>query len=148
MNVFFDVDYTIIAVDGTLRPLTQQIFSKIIDDGHVIFVWSGIGLRTSDVKQNKLDKYVSGIFTKPVQNFEEGLTEFSVDPRPDFVVDDHPEIVQAFGGYHIRPYFFKNSEDREMEAVYIAISEFQNDISIGRISSIQSEIDLEDTKGF
>ena len=73
---------------------------------------------------------------------------YGTDPRPDFVVDDHPEIVQAFGGYHIRPYFFKNSEDREMEAVYIAISEFQNDISIGRISSIQSEIDLEDTKGF
>jgi FMN phosphatase YigB (HAD superfamily) len=36
VNVFFDVDDTLIAYDGSLRPLVRETFERIILDGHLI----------------------------------------------------------------------------------------------------------------
>ncbi len=124
MNIFFDVDYTLMAMDGTLRPHTKDIFKQLIIDSHKIFIWSGVGDRTSDVNRHGLSEYVSGVFVKPIADFEIGLKRFKVLPRPDFVIDDHREIVEYFGGVHIEPFYFRSSDHEHMNSLYEAISSF------------------------
>ena len=124
MNIYFDVDYTLIAMDGSLRPGTTEVFEELINDGHSIYIWSGVGMRTDDIERLGLSKFVSGIFVKPITEYEVGLKRFSVSPRPDFVIDDHREIVEAFGGVHIEPYYFRSAEDGNMAELYKAIKDF------------------------
>ena len=124
LNIYFDCDYTILAMDGSLRPDTREVFDRLIDDGHKIFIWSGVGLRTNDMARLDLTDMISGIFVKPIKDFEEGLTRFGVGPRPDFVIDDHREIVEFFGGIHMEPYYFRAAEDGQMLRLYEAIVEF------------------------
>jgi hypothetical protein len=46
------------------------------------------------------------------------LEELGVPFEPDFVIDDYPEIVAAFGGVWVPPYFFKRTVDQEMDRIY------------------------------
>ena len=124
LNIYFDCDYTILAMDGSLRPRTREIFSNLIEDEHKVFIWSGVGLRTKDMERLNLMDLISGIFVKPIAEFEDGLDRFSVSPRPDFVIDDHREIVEFFGGVHIEPYYFRASEDGQMDDLYQCIADF------------------------
>lgn len=123
MNVFFDVDYTILGLDDSLRPRTREVFQKIIEAGHLIYVWSGLGERWEVIKKHKLRHLVSGVYTKPLDRFHARLNELGVPFEPDFVVDDYPEVVAAFGGAWVPPYFFKSKWDDEMEQVYNIIIE-------------------------
>ena len=61
LKIFFDVDYTILAVDNSLRPGTRDTFEKLISDGHDVYIWSGVGLRNSDMDRLNLTEYISGI---------------------------------------------------------------------------------------
>ena len=97
MNIFFDVDYTIQGADGSLRPGTEEVFHNLIGDGHDLFVWSGVGIRTPDIKRHKLTSFISNVYQKPLEDFEKGLVTWKVTSRPHFVVDDHPEIVDGIG---------------------------------------------------
>ena len=124
LNIFFDVDYTILAMDGSLRPGTREVFKRLTDDGHVIFIWSGTGIRTAEVKRHCLEEYVTDVFKKPLENFETGLRDFEITVEPDLVIDDYPQIVSAFGGILIRPYFFRASDDKEMERAYRIITDY------------------------
>jgi hypothetical protein len=124
LNIYFDCDYTILAMDGSLRPRTREVFSNLIEDEHKVFIWSGVGLRTNDMERLNLMDLISGIFVKPIAEFEDGLDRFSVSPRPDFVIDDHREIVEFFGGVHIEPYYFRASEDGQMDDLYQCIADF------------------------
>ena len=124
LNIYFDCDYTILAMDGSLRPRTREVFSNLIEDEHKVFIWSGVGLRTKDMERLNLMDLISGIFVKPIAEFEDGLDRFSVSPRPDFVIDDHREIVEFFGGVHIEPYYFRASEDVQMDDLYQCIADF------------------------
>ena len=126
MNIFFDVDYTILAVDNSLRPGTRDVFDKLVSDGHKVYIWSGVGIRTAEVRRHKLDDVVSGVYQKPIEDFEAGLVTWGVDVRPDFVIDDHPEIVTCFGGFICRPYYFKNPDDDEMRQIYDTVSQLTN----------------------
>jgi len=107
MNVFFDVDYTILGWDNSLRPHTRAVFEQLIADGHVIYVWSGMGDRTADLEHHDLIELVTGVFSKPISKFEEGLETYKIPVVPDFVIDDYPEIVEHFGGMQISPYWNK-----------------------------------------
>ena len=124
LNIYFDCDYTILAMDGSLRPRTREVFSNLIEDEHKVFIWSGVGLRTKDMERLNLMDLISGIFVKPIAEFEDGLDRFSVSPRPDFVIDDQREIVEFFGGVHIEPYYFRASEDGQMDDLYQCIADF------------------------
>ena len=124
LNIYFDCDYTILAMDGSLRPRTREVFSKLIVDGHKVFIWSGVGIRTKDMERLDLTELISGIFVKPITEFEDGLDRFDVHPRPDLVIDDHREIVEAFGGIHIEPYYFRAAEDGQMDDIYQSITDF------------------------
>ena len=123
MKIFFDVDYTILGLDDSLRPGTMETLQKIKDDGHEIYIWSGMGERWEVVKKHNLEPLISGVYEKPTHHFQERLEELGVPFEPDFVIDDYPEIVAAFSGVWVPPYFFKRSGDQEMDRIYQIIAD-------------------------
>jgi hypothetical protein len=86
VNIFFDVDDTILSFDGALRPNTHEVFERLIADGHTVYVWSGVGIRKTFVDRERLSHLVSGIYQKPLSDFSAGLERFGIPVFPDFVV--------------------------------------------------------------
>ena len=127
MKIFFDVDYTILGLDDTLRPNTKETFQRLLDDGHEIHIWSGMGERWEVIEKHGLAEYISGVYEKPTQDFHAKLEELKVPHEPDFVIDDYPEIVAAFGGVWVPPYFFSRNVDHEMERIYRIVCDFVQD---------------------
>ena len=101
LNVFFDVDNTLIMWNGTLRAHTREVFERILEAGHTIYIWSGVGIRRWDMKRHELDQFVTDYYVKPLEKHHESLEGLGVPMVPDFVIDDHRTVVDAFGGYHI-----------------------------------------------
>ena len=126
MKIFFDVDYTLVADDLSLRPFVKEIFEKIKGDGHDIYIWSGVGLRWEVVNRHELRQYIETCYIKPLSDYRESLIELGVDVVPDFCVDDHSGVARAFGGTTVKPYYTKNPNDQEMLRVYEAIREAAN----------------------
>lgn len=133
LKIFFDVDYTILAVDSSLRPGTRETFQRLVSDGHQVYVWSGVGVRTSELQKHDLIDLVSGVYQKPIQDFVAGLEKLGVPCHPDFVIDDYPEIVDTFGGVVVRPYYFRSTEDDEMDRVYRIVTEV---VATGRSAQV------------
>ena len=123
MHIFFDVDYTILGRDFTLRPGTREVFERLVEDGHQVYVWSGEGERWSVGRNHGLEDIVHGVYGKPLQDYHNRLTDFGIPVVPDFVIDDYPGIVRAFGGICITDYLSRvdGANDRELEAVYEVI---------------------------
>ena len=124
MNIFFDVDQTILGMDNSLRPGTREAMAGLIDGGHLVYVWSSVGIRKEAVKRHALEALVSGLYHKPQYDHVERLTEMGVLAQPDFVVDDDPEVVNAFGGLWVPSYYMMSPEDREMGKVLRAVTQF------------------------
>jgi hypothetical protein len=114
VNIFFDVDYTIIGMDGSLRPGTAEVFEQLVARGHDVYVWSGMGVRWDEVRANGLEPFVKGVYRKPLADYRAALASLGVPVVPDFVIDDYPEIVAHFGGLHIRPYQRGSHADTEL----------------------------------
>jgi hypothetical protein len=123
VNIFFDVDETILSYDGSLRPFVLEIFQQLVADGHLVYVWSGartaLGVRDV-VDQYGLTPFVTDCFRKPLVNPREVWLQMGMPVLPDFVVDDYPGIVEAFGGVLIRPYPVAAPDD-DMKRVYAVI---------------------------
>ena len=124
MKIFFDVDYTILGLDDSLRPNTIETLKQLKQDNHEIYIWSGMGERWEVVEKHQLTPLVSGVYEKPTHHFHERLKELGVPFEPDFVIDDYPEVVSAFGGVWVPPYFFKRSVDGEMNRIYRIVNDF------------------------
>ena len=124
MNIFFDVDFTLITWDYRLRPHVREVFQRLKDDGHAVYLWSGVGRRWEIVEQFGLHEYIADCFEKPLFRHVDRLTELGVTVRPDFVIDDHAEPVDAFGGVHIRPPHTPLDADTEMLRVYEEVRRF------------------------
>jgi hypothetical protein len=124
MNIFFDVDETILGYDGSLRPLVHQTFKTLVEEGHRIYVWSGVRtaemVRAEVVTRHGLDSFVTDCFQKPRWDYLAQWQRTGVEVQPDFIVDDYPEIVHAFGGIQIKPYAW-SQPDTDLERVYAAI---------------------------
>lgn len=101
LNVFFDVDNTLIMWNGKLRNHTRDVFEHLRDAGHTIYIWSGVGIRRWDMRRHELDEFVQDYFIKPLDDHHARLGPLGVTVKPDFVIDDHKTVVDAFGGYHI-----------------------------------------------
>ncbi len=114
LNVFIDVDYTLIAANGSLRPHARELFLRLRDAGHAAYVWSGMGDRRPEMEKHGLDRWVADYLTKPLENVQAALKRSAPPAWPDLVVDDHSEIVSVFGGISVRPYFFTDERDREL----------------------------------
>jgi hypothetical protein len=117
VNIFFDMDCTILGMDGSLRPGTVEVFGQLVASGHDVYVWSGMGVRRDEVRRAGLEPFVKGVYRKPLTDFRAGLELCGVPVVPDFVIDDYPQIVAFFGGVCIKEYFFRDEEDKEMYAV-------------------------------
>lgn len=126
MNIFFDVDYTIVDSEGTLlRPYVKEVFEQLVADGHDIYLWSGVGARWEVVRDHGLAAYVRDCFEKPVENHERERVRLGIPFRPDYVVDDTPGVVSVFGGFVIPLYSpWNKPEDTEMLRAYEAIKQF------------------------
>jgi hypothetical protein len=121
MNIFFDVDDTLITWDVRLRPHVADVFQQLRDDGNTIYLWSGYGPRWEVVKRFDLHAHVIDCYWKPLYDHHKRLVELGVPFVPDFTVDDHAEIIAAFGGFHIQPASSTFFDDREMWRAYDAI---------------------------
>lgn len=119
MNLFFDMDNTLIGDRGQLRPLVSEILHRLHDDGHTISIWSGVGIRWKEVHIHGLEAIIHDCYHKPLDAPTQQATTYT----PDLIVDDVPAIVEEFGGIVIRPYYLDNPRDREMERVYRVIQE-------------------------
>jgi len=117
MNIFFDVDHTIIDSGNRLRPGVRELFQRLRAAGHTLHLWSGIGTRWEIVRDHALDGLVADCYDKPLYQYERMLAPLSIPVRPDFVVDDHPHLVHAFGGCVVRSYLKPDHADRKMERV-------------------------------
>ena len=123
MHIFFDVDYTILGRDSTLRPGTHEIFTRLRADGHQRVRVVGRGRTLGRRAQRTAWKTWSTACTaSPSTTTRSGSAEFGVPVVPDFVIDDYPGIVRAFGGVCITDYvglnFGEGRNDRQLEVVY------------------------------
>ncbi|MDG1990130.1 MAG: HAD hydrolase family protein [Dehalococcoidia bacterium] len=125
MNIFFDVDNTLIMWDGKLRNNAEDVFKKIIEDGHTIYIWSGIGIRKKEIEKVDLDKYVKDYFIKPLYDHRARLPKLGVNVSVDYVIDDHESVVQVFGGYHIPD--IATEDDQELIKVLEDIQNIKKD---------------------
>ena len=94
-----------------LRNHARTVLERVSAAGHRVYVWSGNGIRRYEMEQRGLDHLVSGYLVKPVERYCEQLARLGVDVEPDFVVDDHPGIVEAFGGYQVSLYLPDDDRD-------------------------------------
>jgi hypothetical protein len=104
MNVFFDVQYTLVCGDVP-RPHVREVFAELADAGHDVYLWSsaGAGYASSAAELLGVEDLVFGCYSK-----------FAPPPvTVDYAVDDHPDVVDRYGGYAIAP-FDGNPEDREL----------------------------------
>ena len=74
-------------LDDSLRPGTMETLQRIKDDGHEIYIWSGMGERWEVVKKHNLEPLINGVYEKPTHHFHERLEELSVPFEPDFFID-------------------------------------------------------------
>ena len=124
MNIFFDVDYTLITWDVKLRPGVREVFDKLKSEGHTIYLWSGVGPRWEVVRRFELHDHVADCFWKPLYNHHERMVELGVTVTPDFVIDDHQEIIDVFTGTRIEEPRMPLDSDTEMWRVYEDIAAY------------------------
>jgi phosphoglycolate phosphatase-like HAD superfamily hydrolase len=139
VNIFFDVDSTIIGDDGSLRPHTREIFEQLVREGHHVYIWSGVGIRTAEIEAHGLAEYVSGVFQKPRTDFQDGLTRFGIPVTPHFVVDDYPQIVEHFGGHQISPYYDVRYRDTELLHIPRKVEEMRRALEEAEIQNSARE---------
>ncbi len=122
MNIFFDVDQTIVDNDTRPRPGVRDLFARLHADGHRLYLWSSLGPRWEVVAALGLEDFVAGTFDKPRYRHAEMLGPLGIPVRPDFCVDDQDHTVAVFGGLVVARYERPDPSDRELERVYAAIS--------------------------
>jgi hypothetical protein len=122
-RIFFDVDDTLVTWNWKLRPLTREVLAELTRLDFEVFLWSGRGRRWEVVDLFSLQTFVRGCFEKPLFRHRERLVELGVPFAPDFVVDDHVEVVDAFGGFCIPVPAEPLAEDRHLLAALHAIQD-------------------------
>ncbi len=96
MNVFFDVLGTLLTEDEVPRPRAREAFLTLKGKGHDLYLWSsgGAGYAAAAAEFLGVSDLVSGCFGK---RQEPGVPV-------DFAVDDDASVVEAHGGYRIKPF--------------------------------------------
>ena len=109
MNIFFDVDHTLVYIDqhtNALRPGAQDAMRKLKAAGHGVFVWSASGLAHVErvVHMHGLSEWVDGMFDKDPR----------VQPYPDWIIDDDWCLVEKYGGHCVSQYKAVDDSDSEL----------------------------------
>jgi hypothetical protein len=109
MNVFFDVDHTLVYISAetnALRPGAHEAMRRLKEAGHGVYVWSASGLTHVErvVHMHGLAEWVDGMFDKDPR----------VQPQPDFIIDDDWYLVEKWGGYCVSQYKAVDESDAEL----------------------------------
>jgi hypothetical protein len=96
MNVFFDVLGTLLTEGEVPRPRAREAFLRLKEQGHDLYLWSsgGAGYAASAADLLGVADLVEGCFDK---RQEPGVPV-------GFAVDDDASVVEAHGGYRIKPF--------------------------------------------
>ena len=118
LNIFFDVDHTLVFIDqhtNALRPGAHEAMRRLKAAGHGVYVWSASGLAHVErvVGMHGLSEWVDGMFDKDPR----------VLPYPDFIIDDDWYLVEKYGGHCVSQYKAVNPEDREFEDALFKLAE-------------------------
>ena len=105
MNVFFDVQGTLLTMEEVPRPRAREAFLTIKEGGHGLYLWSsgGAGYAATASELLGVADLVSGCFDKRQE------PEVPVG----FAVDDDANVVDTHGGYRIKP-FDGDLQDEEL----------------------------------
>lgn len=106
MNIFFDIDLTIVSASYELRPHTREVMESLKTAGHKVYLWSmgGKDFAESMVARHDLHELVEACLDKR-------------DPlaiQPDLCIDDEPYYVNTYGGHVVSWYLMNSAHDREM----------------------------------
>lgn len=124
MNIFFDCDFTLTGIDGKLRPYVKEVFEMLNNDGHKVFIWSGVRAPWDIYNFFGIGEYISGVYLKPLEDHHQLLEHYRIPVTPDFCVDDNTGPVEAFGGYVVPPYIYIELPDDYLLRAYEAIKAF------------------------
>lgn len=107
MNIFFDIQGTLVS-GGRPRPHTRDVFLRLLEMGHHVYLWSsgGSAYAASAARLLGVEDLVFGCFGKAA-------------PPPvtvDFVVDDQPGVAEQYGGYTVSA-FAGDPGDRDLLSV-------------------------------
>ena len=96
MNVFFDVQGTLLTMEEVPRPRARETFLRLKGSGHDLYLWSsgGAGYAATAADLLGVADLVSGYFDKRQEP----------DVSVDFAVDDDASVVEAHGGYRVKPF--------------------------------------------
>jgi phosphoglycolate phosphatase-like HAD superfamily hydrolase len=108
MNVFFDVLDTLLTEEDAPRPHAREVFLRLKEAGHEVYLWSSAGAGYAAVAAEVLgvSDLVGGYFGKRQEP----------DVGVDFVVDDDASVVGSYGGYLVEP-FGGDPHDEELLGV-------------------------------
>jgi phosphoserine phosphatase len=114
VNIFFDILDTLLTEEGNPRPYAREVFLKLTEMGHDVYLWStaGEGYAAHAAWVLGVEDVVRGYFGK--RSVPEGITV-------DFVVDDHERYVENHSGYLVRAYD-GDPWDQELLGVVEALS--------------------------
>ena len=110
MNIFFDVDQTLLHSEATewhLRPGVREVFECLKSMGLTLYIWTASGEMHARrlVDRYDLHDLVSGGFDKdPV----------TAPLLPDMVVDDDEFLVEKYTGFLVEQYRVPTPSDREL----------------------------------
>ena len=108
MNVFFDVQGTLLTMEEVPRPRAREAFQMLRGSGHEVYLWSsggaGYAARAADLLG--VANLVSGCFDKREQP----------DVPVDFAVDDDASVVEAHGGHRVAPFDGDPSDEELLRA--------------------------------
>ncbi|MSQ28436.1 MAG: hypothetical protein EXR51_09915 [Dehalococcoidia bacterium] len=124
MNIFFDCDFTLTGIDGRLRPFVTDVFRMLREEGHSVYIWSGVRVPWDIYRNFGLDQYINGVYLKPLEDHHELLAHYRIPIVPDFVVDDNVDPVDAFGGHTVPPYIYVEEPDDHIMRAYNAFQAF------------------------
>lgn len=118
LNVFFDVDHTLVYVDqhtNVLRPGAHDAMETLKSAGHDVFVWSAGGQAYVEriVDIHGLITWVDGCFDKDPR----------VQPTPHFIIDDDWYLVEKYGGFLVSQYKSADPADRELFEIITHLGE-------------------------
>ncbi len=96
MNVFFDVLDTLLTDDGVPRPHAREVFRKLNEMGHEVYLWSSAGGAYAAAAAEILGvtDLVADCFGKRREP----------DLGVDFAVDDDASFVGSRGGHRVEPF--------------------------------------------
>jgi len=126
INIFFDVDETLVARDGNsyhLRPHAVEILFRLKKHKYMVYIWSRAGKKHADfiVDSFGLRPYVDDTFTKPpkIDNYTSDYLKKYITALPSFIVDNGDHLFNIdVPNFKVRSYDEPDEYDIDLLLVY------------------------------